>query len=316
MGGVFIIGLFKKATSSEFLRYIDAIMQHLNWDNLRYVLAVAQQGSIAAAARELGVNRSTVLRRIHAFEETLNFRIFQTSENGYLLHPEAEKMIESAQLVEKTIYDMQRQVEGRELKLVGDLGITTTDTFMLTLLWPHLANFSKKHPRINLHLQTSLQVVDLSRRDADIAIRPTNTPEPYLVGEQLTNLDFHVYGTEAFIDQSSSLWHDSAWIGFDSYLINSVPGQWLASKVSEDNIRIYCDSFVSARVACENGAGLALLPEVLGSTSETLQRVNSIETGVKVGLWILTHPDLIRSARVDAFIQYMIEVFSQSGEFA
>ena len=291
-------------------------MQHLNWDNLRYVLAVAQQGSIAAAARELGVNRSTVLRRIHAFEESLNFRIFQTSESGYLLHPEAEKMIESAQLVEKTIYDMQRQVEGSELKLVGDLGITTTDTFMLTVLWPHLANFSSKHPRIKLHLQTSLQVVDLSRRDADIAIRPTNAPEPYLVGERLTNLNFHVYGTEAIINACASHWDEAPWVGFDSHLVNSAPGDWLASNVSADNIRIYCDSFVSAKVACEYGAGLSLLPEVLGSASDSLRRVNAINTGVKVGLWILTHPDLVRSARVDAFIQYMIEVFRQSGESA
>ena len=91
------------------MRYSVAIMQHINWDNLRYVLMVANKGSIAAAARELEVNRSTVLRRINAFQQDLNCRIFDRGDAGYGLTPEAEKMIDAAREVESTLFDMQRQ---------------------------------------------------------------------------------------------------------------------------------------------------------------------------------------------------------------
>ena len=85
-------------------------MQHINWDNLRFVLMVANKGSISAAARELEVNRSTVLRRIDTFQQDLNCRIFDRGASGYVLTPEAEKMIDAAREVESTLFDMQRQI--------------------------------------------------------------------------------------------------------------------------------------------------------------------------------------------------------------
>ena len=96
------------------MRYSAAIMQQVNWDNLRYVLMVAEKGSIAAAARELGVNRTTVLRRINIFQDNLSCRIFERGERGYILTPEAEKMIDAAREVESTIFNMQRQIAGRD----------------------------------------------------------------------------------------------------------------------------------------------------------------------------------------------------------
>jgi DNA-binding transcriptional LysR family regulator len=99
-------------------------MQHINWDNLRYVLMVANKGSIAAAARELEVNRTTVLRRINKFQENLNCRIFDRGDTGYVLTPEAEKMIKAAREVENTLFDMQRQIAGHELKLEGELRVS------------------------------------------------------------------------------------------------------------------------------------------------------------------------------------------------
>ena len=146
-------------------------MQHLNWDNLRYVLMVANQSSIAAAARELGVNRTTVLRRINAFQESLNCRIFERADTGYILTPEAEKMIIAAREVEDILFNMQRQIAGRELKLEGALRVTTTDTFMVALLGPHLASFHRKHPHIVVEILTTNSILDLNRRDADVLSR-------------------------------------------------------------------------------------------------------------------------------------------------
>ena len=138
-------------------------MRHINWDNLRYVLMVANKGSVAAAARELEVNRTTVLRRINAFQENLNCRIFNRGKSGYALTPEAEKMITAAREVENTLFNMQRQIAGHELKLEGELRVTTTDSFMFSLLGSPLASFRQKHPHIVVDILVTNSLLDLNR---------------------------------------------------------------------------------------------------------------------------------------------------------
>ena len=243
------------------MRYSAAIMQHINWDNLRYVLVVANKGSIAAAARELGVNRTTVLRRINIFQQNLNCRIFDRGDSGYVLTPEAEKMIDAAREVEGTLFDMQRQIAGHELKLEGELRVTTTDTFMLSLLGPHLASFQQTHPHIVVEVLMTNNVLDLNRRDADVAIRPTRSPDAGLVGRRLCDVDFGVYATRQLLQSvDRERLFDARWIGFVDSIMHTPIGVWFNSAVDIRNICLRCDSFVAVRVAAESGIGLALLP--------------------------------------------------------
>lgn len=283
-------------------------MQHINWDNLRYVLMVANKGSIAAAARELEVNRTTVLRRINTFQDNLNCRIFERGEAGYALTPEAEKMINAAREVENTLFNMQRQIEGRELKLEGELRVTTTDTFMLAVMGPPLASFRQKHPHIVVDVLITNNVLDLNRRDADIAIRPTATPEPNLVGRRLCDINYGVYALPEYLDTANEpdiLNH--RWIGFIDAPRATPIGVWFDKLTDSANICLRCDSFVAARIAAESGIGLALLPHFLGDTSQKLIKLDAPKPEMKTGLWLLTHPDLVRSARVHAFIEHFSE---------
>ncbi len=280
-------------------------MHQLNWDNLRYVLVVANKGSIAAAARELGVNRSTVLRRINAFQDSLNCRIFERGEAGYILTPEAEKMINAAREVENTLFTMQRQIAGRELRLEGELRVTTTDTFMLAVLGPHLASFRERYPYIVVDLLVTNDILDLNRRDADIAIRPTAQPEPGLVGRRLGDVEFGVYATaEVVAGMPGGEPFAARWIGFADSLRPTPIGKWFESTVNAARIGLRCDSFVALRSAAEAGIGLALLPRVLGDQSASLVRVEVPIEELSTGLWLLTHPDLVRSARVHAFLEH------------
>jgi len=288
-------------------------MQHLNWDNLRYVLMVANQGSIAAAARELGVNRTTVLRRINAFQEKLNCRIFERGDSGYVLTAEAEKMIIAAREVEDTLFNMQRQIAGRELKLEGELRVTTTDTFMVSLLGPHLASFHHKHPYIVVEILITNSVLDLNRRDADVAIRPTKQPDSNLVGRRVCDIEFGVYATAEYHDSVNQLdIFDQGWVGFDDSLRASPIGVWFDATVSPARISIRCDSFVAVCVAAEHGLGLALLPRFLGDASTILVRVEAPTRELTTGLWILAHPDLVRSAKVHAFIDHFSEALTEA----
>ena len=293
------------------MRYSAAIMQHVNWDNLRYVLIVAKKGSIAAAARDLGVNRTTVLRRIEVFQENLGCRIFERGKSGYVLTLEAEKIIDAAQEVESTLFNIQRQIEGRELKLEGVLRVTTTDTLMVSKIGPHLASFHQKHPHISVTVGMTNNIMDLTRRDADIAIRPTKSPDAPLVGRRVADVYFGVYASreylKAFPDQD---WQNHSWLGFDPSLQSTLPGKWLEARIPDSRICLRSDSFVGLKIAAEQGMGLALLPHYLGDSSPLLRAVNLPTEELTTGLWLLTHPDLIRSARVNAFMDHFGEALA------
>lgn len=283
-------------------------MQQLNWDNLRYVLMVANKGSIAAAARELKVNRTTVLRRLNAFQEILQCRIFERADSGYALTPEAEKMIDAAREVESTLFNMQRQIAGRELKLEGELRVTTTDTFMVALIAPHLASFHRQHPNIVVEVLMTNNILDLNRRDADVAIRPTRMPDSNLVGKRVCDVDFAVYASNDYL-QSVDAGRPFAlkWIGFDNSLLASPPGVWFEANVPASQVCMRVDSFVGVKIAVEHGIGLALLPRFLGDSCASLQPLDVTTAELTVGLWLLSHPDLARSARVHAFIDHFSE---------
>ncbi|MCP4765866.1 MAG: LysR family transcriptional regulator [Gammaproteobacteria bacterium] len=283
-------------------------MQHINWDNLRYVLMVAGKGSISAAARELEVNRSTVLRRINTFQQNLNCRIFDRGDSGYVLTPEAEKMIDAAREVESTLLDMQRQIAGQELKLEGELRVTTTDTFMVSLLAPHLASFRRKHPHIVVDVLLTNNVLDLNRRDADVAFRPTLHADAGLVGRRLCDVEFGVYvARELLPDVDQENIFTQRWIGFVDSILQTPIGAWFSAAVDTNNICLRCDSFVAVRAAAESAIGLALLPCLLGDASPVLTRLSMDTSELTIGLWALAHPDLVRSARVHAFIEHFSE---------
>jgi DNA-binding transcriptional LysR family regulator len=274
---------------------------------------VANKGSIAAAARELEVNRTTVLRRINLFQENLSCRIFERGDTGYVLTPEAEKMIGAAREVENTLFNMQRQIAGRELKLEGELRVTTTDTFVVALLGPHLANFHRAHPHIVVEILSTNNILDLNRRDADIAIRPTRTPDSQLFGKRLSDIEFGIYASREFLEQNAVTDpFQQNWVGFDASLLATPPGNWFASSVPQQRVCLRGDSFVGVLVAAENGIGMALLPCLLGDSSARLQRLPIPIPELTIGLWLLTHPDLMRSARVNAFFTYFTEALGSA----
>jgi len=289
-------------------------MQHINWDNLRYVLMVAEKGSVAAASRELGVNRTTVLRRINTFQDNLNCLIFERSDSGYILTPEAEKMIDSAREVENTLFNMQRQIAARELRLEGELRVTTTDTLIVSVIGPYLASFHRKYPHIVVNIVMTNSILDMNRRDADVAVRPTKSPEGNLVGRRLGDIHFGIYASVDYLKTcDSDNLNDHNWIGFETELQSTHPGKWLDSNILAEKICLRGDSFVALKVASENGMGLSLLPHYLGDSSAALQKLPISIDELNTGLWLITHPDLVRSARVHAFMDHFSEVF---GEFS
>ncbi|MEO1204529.1 MAG: LysR family transcriptional regulator, partial [Pseudomonadota bacterium] len=157
----------------------------MNWDDARYFLAVCRQGSVSAAGKQLGVNHTTVSRRIAAFESGLSTRLFDRTRDGYVMTQAAENLYDDAVRMEECAQAMDRTAFGRDAELSGSLRLTVPYDFANQLIAPVLPAFRAAYPAIELELLTTTGLMDLSAREADLAIRLTAKPPDYLVGRKV-----------------------------------------------------------------------------------------------------------------------------------
>lgn len=285
----------------------------MEWDELRYVLAVADAGSLAGAARKLGVNHTTVLRRIGAFEKQLGLRLFERLPSGYALTAGGEELINTARHIDDTVAALERKLAGQDLRLSGVVRVTTTDTLMGSILPAMLAEFRTAHPGIQLEIALSNAMFNLSKRDADVAIRPAIDPPESLIGRRVAKVAFAIYGSPRYLAKHRKLNRltDHSWIGPDDSLASSSVAQWMRTELSGANVALRADSLLGVRQAAEAGLGLAALPCYLGDTSTGLIRVRAPIAAMETALWVLTHEDLRHSARIRAFTDFVAEAFAQ-----
>ena len=170
-------------------------MQNINWDDLRYCLAVAREGSVTAAARKLEVNHTTVSRRISALEQELNVTLFDRSTAGWLITPVGETILGSAGHMADEVSSIRRLVQADRQELSGKLRVTAVDICIQRLLLPPLKAFARQYPDIEVELIASTEMLDLSVHDADIAFRTTNQPPPNVVGKHIADFAYTVYAT-------------------------------------------------------------------------------------------------------------------------
>ncbi|KDC52301.1 LysR family transcriptional regulator [Pseudoalteromonas fuliginea] len=280
-------------------------MHNIRWGDLQYLLSVANEGSLSAAARSLGVNHSTVLRRLDTFEHRHKLRVFHKLPTGYKLTVEGQKLLESAVALESTVKELERKIFGQEMKLEGLLRITTTDALFRLVLGNHLAAFHQLYPKIQLDLSLTSRRLDIAHLDADVAIRPASElPDP-LAGMKLCEIAFGVYGTPNYINSlhGKHLLDSASWL----VMHQSKASLQFFERISEEKIVMKTDSFEPLLIAAEQEMGLAFLPRFIGDSSGTLQKVDVEIKQQSIDLWIMTHRDLKKSARVEAFFDFMKE---------
>ncbi|GLQ16457.1 LysR family transcriptional regulator [Maritalea porphyrae] len=276
-----------------------------DWDDLRFFLAVAKKGSIRGAAGLLSVNHSTVSRRIDAFEKKLGSRIFERMPSGYFLTATGEEMIRSAERIESEVDAVNRRVAGRDTKLHGLLRVTVFDSLVQKLLMPEFVAFTQAFPAIELELIVSHSMANLTRREADVAIRISNDPPDSLVGRRLVK-----YATSTYASAEYLATHDlknnpeaASWIGWDD---QTPDPQWVReSDFPAVPVRHKIFHPLSQMEAAKLGLGLTMLPCFLGDTEPALQRVPQASVTPSREIWILTHEDLRQTARVLQFTDFI-----------
>jgi DNA-binding transcriptional LysR family regulator len=281
-------------------------MPKIEWNDLRYVLAVANAGSLAGAARDLGVDHTTVLRRVSAFEKRLGLRLFERLPSGYVLTAGGEELISAARHIDDTVTTLERRLAGQDLRLSGTVRVTTTDTLMGSILPEILADFRTGHPHIRIEVALSNVMFNLGKRDADVAIRPAKDPPETLIGRRIATIAFAIYGSPHYLAQSGKADSLAAhrWVGPDASLAGTSVARWMRSELSEVEVTLRADSLLGLWQAAQAGLGLAALPCYLGDTSENLVRVHGPIAAMETGLWILTHEDLRHTARIRAFSEF------------
>ncbi|MFC3852237.1 LysR family transcriptional regulator [Salinispirillum marinum] len=286
--------------------------QKIRWDDLEIVLAIAKTGSLSGASRILDVAHATVFRWLNEMERDLGVKLFQRGRNGYAATPIGHDLAESAMRVENEILGAERRVVGQDRQLAGTIRLTTTDTLYLGLLAGFLAAFRKKYPEVRLEVVISNQQKDLSRREADIAVRPTNSPPEALVGRQIGIIKQAVYGQKQQWHELESEMHVSdlqsqQWMSPDPSMGDKPMESWMAKNVPESNCRYRIDSVLAMQTAVCQGDCLAILPCYIGDVDEHLHRLTQPIPELETGLWVLTHWDSKRVTRINRLMKEMFE---------
>jgi len=284
------------------------------WDDLQFVLAVAEHGSLAAAARALRVNHTTVLRRVNAFEAAHGVRLFERLPTGYALTAGGEEMLAAARAMAEVVMALERRLAGQDLRIEGSLRVTTTDTLMASVLPEVLAGFREAHPGVAVEVSTSNLMANLTKRDADVAVRPAREVPETLVGRRVAKVAFAVYASPAYLAAHPGTAELAAhrWLAPDDTLATSSIARWMRAELPAAEVALRADSLLSLRQAALAGIGVAALPCYLGDTTPGLRRLEPEPVeAMAVSLWVLTHEDLRRTARVGAFTDHVTRALGQ-----
>jgi len=280
----------------------------MNWDDLRLFLAVARTGSISAAAKVLDVQHSTVSRRMRKLEEKLGARLIERKNSGYELTNAGEDVKQAALRVEAEMLYVDSAVLNKDSSLAGSLKITAINNMASTVLMPIFAAFSKTYPQVDLHIMVSNIDSSLSQREADIAIRLTNSPTDTLIGKRLVTVASSIYGSRDYLNQLGKKNLQPKWIGVDCCTFHK---SWTKHSSGEQPHQFFSDDTLLTLSAIKQGLGISYLPCFMGDADTELERYCDPDPEHNLGLWLLLHPDLKHTARVITFRTHMLESIKQ-----
>ena len=280
----------------------------MNWDDLRLFLAVARSGSISGGAKQMGVQHSTVSRRMRQLEEKMGARLFERTNSGYGLTPAGENVKNAAIQIESEVLAVDGTLPGKDASLVGPLRVTAINNMASTVLMPMFASFSKANPQIDLRIMVSNSDASLSQREADIAIRLTNSPTDTLLGKRIVTVASTTYGSRAYLQQLLQQGKEPKWIGVECCGFHKT---WTKQLSGEQPHNFISDDTLLTLAAIREDLGVSILPCFMGDADPLLERYCDPDPAHNLGLWILLHPDLKRTARVLAFRDHMLMAVTQ-----
>lgn len=273
----------------------------LAWDDFRLVKAIAERGGLTHAAAHLGINHSTAFRRLAGIETVLDARLFERSRSGYVPTPAGSAMVAAAERMEADVAHFDREIAGQASTPSGELRLTAPVGLVVDLLMPLLGRFREAFPAVTLDLVVAEEPLNLSRRDADVAIRASSNPPSNLIGRRLSGIAWAVYGRRGGVD------HVRRWIMPVPHVGDGRFGRFLRDRAGPDGLALQVNAVIGLCEAVRAGIGVCPLPCYQGDACADLVRLGEPEPDLAATLWLLTHPDLRHAPRVRAFMDFMAE---------
>ncbi|MBK9322011.1 MAG: LysR family transcriptional regulator [Bdellovibrionaceae bacterium] len=280
------------------------------WDDFRYFLALQRNMTLKASARELKVDQATVGRRIQTLEDSLGTQLFEKRSDGYFLTLAGERVLPTLKALEEGIHSVERLIAGQEERIEGIVKIAMPGALANHWLIPKLQPFIQKHSQIKFEFLTGPEAVNLSRREADLAIRLVRPTQRDLVVKKIGEIQLSLYGHPSLFTSTrrpatKEDLKKFPFIGLFPNSMSELEKQLLKKIEPHLHCTIRSGAWSSVFYSIQSGLGIGILPSFLAERDSKLVQLQVIESG-RTPLWLVAHPDIVHSARVRAVIDYVI----------
>jgi len=279
----------------------------LDWQDVRYFVALARYGTLAATARALHVNHATVARRIENLEALLGSALFERRPEGYALTVEGKAVLTEAAAMDEAALSLRDRLR-TDTEIRGLVRLTAPRSLLDCFLVQRLADLHERHPAIDLELIGDSRVRSLARRDADIALRMGSPKDSDLIARRLGTVGYGLYASPAYARKVASG-------GYDPESDFIAEAAWIVRRFPDQRFAFRSNSQVSQATAARAAVGVALVPDFIAAGDPGLKRVFPEETLPEPDLWLLMRRDLAKIPRIRTVADYLIELFRREGKW-
>lgn len=287
-------------------------MEPVDWNHLQDFLAVARTGRLTAGAQRLGVDHTTLSRRIAALEAALKARLFDRSPQGYALTVHGERLLARAEAMESLMLSAQAEVGEADMRVSGMVRIGAPEGFGSYFLAPRLPQLAEQHPELEIQLVAIPGVLSLSKREADVAIALSAPREGRLISRKLTDYSLSLYGAPSYLDARPGLetradMKDHRFIGYIEELLYAPELDYMEAPDVDIHVAFKSSNLIAQLQACVAGAGLAVIPDFVAHGRPYLRRVLPGQVRLTREFHLVVHADLKAVARVRAVTDFITE---------
>jgi DNA-binding transcriptional LysR family regulator len=279
----------------------------LDWEDVRYFVALARRGTLSATARDLRVNHATVARRVASFEDALGRPLFDRRADGYTLTAEGKAVLDEARAMDEAALSVLRRLDaGTELN--GLVRLTIGRVLAERFLIDRLRAFHARYPAIDLEIVGGSRVLSLARREADLALRYGSPKDSDLIARRVATIGFGLYASPGYRDKIAT-GTAPTFIGFDDESDFVAEAAWLAQQFGERRFSLRTSSQTTQAAAARAGFGVALLPRYVAAADPDLVAISLANRLPEREVWLIIRRDLRNVPRVRALTDYLVAVF-------
>jgi DNA-binding transcriptional LysR family regulator len=288
----------------------------MNWDDARIFVALHRERTLRAAARALDIDQATVGRRLAALEHTLGATLFLRTSNGYELTPVGKIAIRAAEAMEQSAHDLVRHTQGVDKRLAGEVKLSTTDALAHEFVMPAIERLHRKHPDVSVMLDTTSQILNLAKREADIAIRTVKPRNPDLLARRLARWEVGLYASPDYMRRHGEPVPGERFAGHDlvvyqPHFVKARVPDFLGERLTGGRIVARLNTNLTLRAALRAGLGISVLPVPMGERDGLVRIWPDRSNDAPYEIWLVTHQDLRHTARIRVTIDEIVHAFDR-----